>query len=380
MTYLEFLTDVAKVHPDASKYLQNHAADDWGYGIDQQGAIDVWPYAPGFQGMGMDASKPSKYNSPSTKSFWNDNEPYIYHFPDGNASVARLLVRSLIPEALPGSTMEDAVLATLDYGKLDLSGNRVHIRLNSPVVRVKNIGDPATEVEVTYVQDGQVKTVMAKGAIMACQYQMIPFILDDYPEAQKEAASFMGRIPLVYANVQLTNRRAFDKMKVWGGRWVGSGHDWITSYLDWPVSMGGYEYPMDLNEPGVLHLSGNPTRTGMSPRAGTLLGRQDMYQKSFADYERSIRDFLGRSMAPGGFDSAEDIQALTINRWPHGYSIEYNMPWDKDFYPDGPLPGEEAAQPFGRVTFANTDRASVAYAHYTIDAAHAAVNEQLSSS
>lgn len=377
MTYLQFLTDVAKVHPDAAKYLQNHAADDWGYGIDQQGAIDVWPSAPGFRGMEMDASKPSKYNSPSTKQLWNDNEPYHYHFPDCNAGIARLLVRSLIPEALPGNTMEDSVLSTLDYGKLDAPGNRVRIRLGSPVVRVKNLGDPATEVEVTYVQAGRLQTVKAKGALMACMYQMVPFILDGYPDAQKKAAGFMGRVPLIYANVQLRNRRAFDKMKVWGGRWVGPGHDWITSYLDWPVSMGGYEYPTDLEQPGRPSSVREPTVPFVPLREGTVTGRQDLFQTTFAYFERSIRDFLARSMSPGGFDPAEDIQALTINRWPHGYSMEYVTPWDLDFYPGGPLPGEVASRPFGRVTFANTDRYSVAYAHYTIDAAYAAVNEQL---
>ena len=36
-------------------------------------------------------------------------EPYIHHFPDGNASVARLLVRAPVPDALPGTTMEDVV-------------------------------------------------------------------------------------------------------------------------------------------------------------------------------------------------------------------------------------------------------------------------------
>ena len=52
------------------------------------------------------------------------SEPYIYHFPDGNASLARLLVRALIPGVAPGGTMDDVVLAPFDYGKLDAAGQR----------------------------------------------------------------------------------------------------------------------------------------------------------------------------------------------------------------------------------------------------------------
>jgi spermidine dehydrogenase len=376
MTYAQYLSDVAKVHSDAVKYLQNHGANEWGYGIDGQGAIDIWRWAPGFRGLGLDASKPSKYNSPSTIKHWHDQEPYIFHFPEGNAGITRLLVRWLIPEALPGHTMEDEVLAPLAYDKLDLPGNRVRIRLGSPVVRVKNVGDPATEVEVAYVQGSQLKTVRAKGAIMACWYSMVPYIVDGFPEVQKKAARFMGRIPLVYGTVQLRTRRAFEKMAVWGGRTVGPGAQWIDLFLDYPVSMGGYRYPMDLHKPGLLHLTATPTRPGMSPREGAMIGRQDLYQKSFADFERSIRELTARSLADGGFDPARDIQAITINRWAHGYSIEYTMPWDKDFYPDGPLPGEVAAWSFGGISFANTDRSSVAYSDAAIDAAYSAVDEQ----
>ena len=379
MTYAQYLTDVAKVHADAVKFLQNHGADDWGYGIDGQSAIDDWRWSPGFQGLNLDASKPSKYNSPSTIMHWNDDEPYIFHFPEGNAGITRLLVRKLIPGILPGHTMEDEVLARLAYDQLDLASNRVRIRLGSPVVRVRNVGDPtaATEVEVAYVQGGELKTVRAKGAIMACWYSMLPYIVDGYPEVQKKAARYMGRVPLVYADVQLRNRSAFDKMKVWGGRTAGPNADWIDMYLDYPVSMGGYRYPMNLDEPGLLHLTAVPTRPGMPLREGVAVGRQDLYQKTFADLERSIRELTARSLAAGGFDPAEDIQAITINRWAHGYSIEYTLPWDADFYPDGPLPGEVAAWKFGRVSFANTDRFSIAYSDLAMDAAYSAVDEQL---
>ena len=106
------------------------------------------------------------------------------------------------------------------------------------------------------------------------------------------------------------------------------------------------------------------------------MGRQNLYKMTFEDMERKMRDLMARSLGSAGFDPAKDIQAITINRWAHGYSFEYAMPWDKAFYPEGPLPGDVAAKPFDKITFANTDRRSQAYVDSAIDAAVLAVGEQ----
>lgn len=378
MTYAEFLTKVAKVHPDVVRFLSTRSSPDWGYGIDGLGAIDAWASDyPGFGGLGLSSAKPSRYNSPTTRHEWNATDPYIFHFPGGNAAIARLLVRRLVPGSLPGSTMEDEVLARLDYGRLDRAENFVRIRLGSPVVRVRNLGDPTTaaEAEVAYVQSGRLRSVRAKGAIVACWYSMVPYIVDGLPTAQREAAGFMTRIPLVAATVQLRTRTAFERLAIGGGAAVSPGAEWVASWLDYPVSMGGYEYPIDLAEPGILILYSTPTTPGVPPRQGAVEGRRRLYGTPFAGYERSIRDHTARVLSGGGFDPARDIQAITLNRWAHGYSFEYVTPWDLDFYPDGPLPGEVAARPFGRITFANTDRTSRAYTDSAIDAAYSAVGE-----
>jgi spermidine dehydrogenase len=380
ITYAQWLTDYAKVDPDTVKYLSKASSGYWGYGADGIGAIDAWAdgYA-GFGGLGLSWAKPSKYNAPTEHQFWHE-EPYIYHFPDGCAGVARLLVRALIPEALPGRTMEDQVLARLEYDELDRPENRVRIRLGSPVVRVRNVGNPssATDVEVAYVQGGELKSVKAKGAVVACWYSMVPYIVDGLPEDQKKAARYMTRIPLLYANTLISNWRAFDELKIQSVRTVGPGSFWLGFSLDMPVSMGGYKHPSDPDQPILLHWNATPCKLGMPPREGVKVGRQELYKMTFEDLERSMRDLIARSMGSAGFDPARDIQAITINRWAHGYSFEYGMPWDKAFYPDGPLPGEVAATPFGRITFANTDRRSQAYIDSAIDAAYLAVNEQLS--
>src|SRR3569833_4372562 len=83
------------------------------------------------------------------------------HFPDGNATIARLLVRSLVPGAVPGRSAEDIVAARVDYSQLDRAGSPVRLRLKSTAVRALSIGAPASarEVAVTYIRDGKTYSV-----------------------------------------------------------------------------------------------------------------------------------------------------------------------------------------------------------------------------
>jgi NADPH-dependent curcumin reductase CurA len=73
------------------------------------------------------------------------------HFPDGNASLARLLVRSLLPASAPGNSMDDIVLAPFDYEALDRADQNTRIRLSATCVNVHDAGD---NVFVGYVRDG----------------------------------------------------------------------------------------------------------------------------------------------------------------------------------------------------------------------------------
>ncbi len=378
ITYAQYLQDVVKVHPDVLTYLYQQSTGEWGYGIDAIGAIDAWAEEyPGFAGLGLDMEKPWRYNSPSIKRGWNANDPYIYHFPEGVAGVTRLLVRALIPGSLPGSTMEDEVLARLDYSKLDAAGNDVRIRLGSPVVRVRHDGAPATarEVEVAYASGGSVRSVRARGVVLACWYSMIPYICEEFPGVQKQALRFMTRIPMVYASVAIRTWRTFKDLGLAGVYSTSPRAFWSYAMLDYPVSMGGYEFSRGPDDPVLLHFSASPTEPGMPPREGARAGRWKLYGMSFADIEREIRELLARGLGGGGFDPATDITAITVGRWAHGYSFEYASPWDNAFYPDGPLPGEVAARPFGRIVMANTDKRSEAYMDSAIDSAHEAVSQ-----
>ena len=105
-TYAKFLTDICHYDPQLVTYYQTSTEEYFGIGIDGTTCLDARGNGnPGFDGMdlGEDAYRTM---SPSGRLAFTDPDPYIFHFPDGNAGVARALVRALIPRALPGSTMD----------------------------------------------------------------------------------------------------------------------------------------------------------------------------------------------------------------------------------------------------------------------------------
>ncbi|MCC3862550.1 NAD(P)-binding protein [Pseudemcibacter aquimaris] len=120
------------------------------------------------------------------KGTYGTDDPFIQHFPDGNATIARLIVKKLIPHVGPGDNVEDAILSKYNYAALDLPDNIARIRLNSTVVNVKHDGPVNTAISafVNYINDGKSYVVKAKNVVMACYNMMIPFIVPDLPEDQ----------------------------------------------------------------------------------------------------------------------------------------------------------------------------------------------------
>ncbi|UJW84426.1 NAD(P)-binding protein [Devosia sp. SL43] len=377
-TYAAFLTEICGYDAELVKYFQHSTEAYFGMGIEGTTALDAWGnWNPGFDGMDL-GDMPYKTMSPSGRLALTDPDPYIYHFPDGNAGVARSLVRTLIPDALPGSTMEDLVTTPVDYALLDVAGNDVRLRLNASVVRVKHDGDPANaeSVTLTYLEGESLKTVKANQVVLACWHRIIPYLTDELGEAQITALQDQHKVPLIYTNVLLRNWEALDKAKIAGisdvtGFWGGAE-------IDFPVSMGDYKFADTPSDPIILHLSKIPL-TGdpaMSAREQAQAGRYELTGISFEDMEREIRDMLDRALGSFGFDAATDIEAITCNRWSHGYALEYMRPWDS-YWPDGPLPIETARQPWGRIAIANSDSGAYAYVHSAIDQAARAVHDLL---
>ena len=371
-SYKDFLLKDVKVDAGVIPYFQTKTYGLYGVGIDAVPAGDLaFLDYPGFAGMDLQGPNGPGIGLEVTRQ---DHEPYIYHFPDGNASVARLLVRALIPGSAPGNTMEDIVLAKMDYAKLDQSVSPVNMRLSSTAVRVRNADDPAsaTEVVVTYVRDGQARSARASHCVLACWNMVIPYLCPEMSAKQKEALAYGVKVPLVYANIQLRNRNAFEKLQTNSLSCPGSFFFEVA--LDFPVTMGGYRYPSSPDDPCLLHMQHVPCSPGLPAREQQRAGRTKLFTTRFETFERNIREQLGRMLGPSGFDPAKDIQAITVNRWPHGYAYEYNSLFDPEWAP-GQAPCEVGRQPFGRIHIANSDAGAFAYTNEAIDQAWRAVSE-----
>jgi spermidine dehydrogenase len=363
ISYRDYLRKDAGLGDEAVKFFDSGTKDLMAMGPDILPALEALnSHYPGFAGLGLRDQEEAAFD-----------EPYIYHFPDGNASIARLMVRSLIPSVAPGHTMDDVVLAEFDYAKLDVDGAPVRLRLNSTAVAVANARTKGGPVEIGYVRSGTLHRVQARQCVLACYNMIIPHIMPELPDAQKQALALGVKLPLVYANVAVRNWHAFVKL---GVDKIYSPYGYFSNIkLDYPVSLGGYRNPRDPNEPMLLHMVRIPLtpNRGLSNVEQFRLGRQQLLNTPFEEFEKQITDQLDRMLGPGGFQSARDIAAITVNRWPHGYAYDANTLFDPETA--GPPPYEIGRKRCGSVTIANSDAGWNAYTHEAIDQAWRAVNE-----
>jgi spermidine dehydrogenase len=364
ISYRDYIQRLWKVDDAGADSFQGRSHDFFATGIDQITAFTAMETGyPGFRGLDLPVDPEAEAEM---------EEPYVYHFPDGNASLARLIVRSLIPGVAPGHTMEDVVTARFDYAALDRSSASVRIRLRSTVVRVANDGD---EVDVTYVRGGELARVRARHVILAGYHMMIPAIMPELPQSQLRALRSNVKAPLSYTKVVVRDWRP----------WVEAGVHEITNpmgffsrvKLDYPVSIGDYRFPSSPDEPMVLHLVHVPVERDPSLPLRDLRrrARERFFDTTFDDFEFHVRNELARMLGPSGFDPDADIAAITVNRWGHGYSYSGD-----ELHPDDREPErawEIARVPFGNVAIANADAAWMPLTSAAIAEAHRAVHDLL---
>lgn len=374
ISYANYLLKFCKVHPEALPFFQTFPHDLYGVGIDAVPALGCFESGddyesftyPGFDGLGIGEHE--------------KEEPYIFHFPDGNASIARLLVRALIPSVMPGHSMEDVVTARADYRKLDADGAPVRIRLNSTVMHVQHsgtgetTGDAPKTVDIAYMRGKKLQSVQAKNCVLACYNGMIPYICPTLPQKQKEALSYLVKTPLVYTHVALRNWTSFAKLGIHHIVAPGGYHTYTA--LDFPVSIGEYAFPSKPEEPMVLFMLRTPCRPGLPMREQFRAGRVELMDTPFSKFERNVRDQLGRMLGGAGFDPARDIEGITVNRWAHGYAYTPNSLFDPD-WKEEEKPWVIGRKPFGKIAIANSDAGASAYSDVAIDQAWRAVVEIL---
>ena len=363
-SYLDYLRDYAKVDEQVLGIYRQWFRSYYGLGSKDVPALIVSEYGDGGGLPGLTHTMPRVSE--------RGDEPYIFHFPDGNASVARLIVRAMLPEAVPGRTMEDVVTSPIDYSMLDREHAPVRIRLNSTVVNAEHTPD-AGAVDVTFVHKGNAHTVRAGKCIMACYNSAIPYLVPELPEEQKEGLAYNVKVPLTYTKVLIDNWQPFVEL---GVSYVYFTNDFYKQIeLDYPVSLGKYAFNATPDKPMVVHLCNVPYFDDIEGPEQWRQGRRMLLSTPFATFEHHVKDQMDAALSAGGFDADRDIRAITVNRWPHGYSYNPDYLWE----PDWPVPQETpwviGRQRYGRIAIANSDAGASSNTDSAIKQAHRAVQD-----
>jgi spermidine dehydrogenase len=375
-SYRDYLREALKVEPQVLAFYQARTQGEWGVGADAVSALDAWGIdLPGFKGLKLEAgSIPGMGFTPA--GYADTGGSPRLHFPDGNATIARLLVRRLIPAAIPGNSVEDVVTARADYAKLDRPDAPVRLRLSSIVLRAENLGGPehGEATAVMYVRAGRVQRVHGRHCVLACYNAMIPYLCPELPDRQRAALHALVKTPLVYTSVAIRNWTSFAKLGIRQIHAPGGYH--TSTRLNATVDIGSYRSSRSPEDPTLLWMTRTPCKPGLSEHEQNKAGRAELLATSFEEFERRIRDQLGRMLGGGGFDPAQDITAITVNRWPHGYAPEHNSLFEPD------APEEQQAHVvgrarFGRIAIANSDSGGGAYTDVAIEQGHRAVTELL---
>jgi spermidine dehydrogenase len=385
ISYRDFLLDLANVHPDVIPFFDDRPKGLFCVGIDAYPALYGWAEGfPGFQGMNLEPFPrvgPLAHIGGGQHGRENefDGGPTI-DLPDGNATVARLLVRAMIPDALPGTTLEDSIMSRLAYDRIDREGSDARIRLNSTVISVRHLGDPdaASEVEIAYVRGGKAERVRADHCVMACYNGVIPHLVSEMSDEQAAALMYGVKMPIVYTSVLIRQWTAFTNLGISGATAPGMYHTGVS--LGRSVQLGDYQPSRSPDDPMVLHMTRTPCAPGRPKKEQHRIGRADLLAASFETFEREIRDQIGRTLEGGGFDPARDIEAITVNRWPHGYAYSYdtlNDPIEWALFDPDDRPCVIGRRRFGRISIANSDAAATPHTDAAIDEAHRAAREQL---
>ncbi len=363
ISYQDYLLNVAKMSPDALPFFIGAGGRN-NKRVDTTPALEAGEHGlVGFNGLGLKLEEGFSEGS------------YLFHFPDGNASLARLLISKLIPAAVPGKqSMNTIVDAPVAYDRLDEPNSKMRIRLSSPVVRVQNEGpaENASSVRIAYRNGDKISAVRGRYCILACYNALIPALLPEIPDRQKEALAYPVKVPMMYTNVLIRRWTAWQKLGV--SRVSAPGMYHTTMSLDPGSTVGGYRGLTTPDEPIVVHMVRSPNKPGLPRKEQNRAGQQELLSMSFEDFELKIRQQMARTLAPGGFDPREDILAITVNRWPYGYAYTYDTLADPDV-PFEQRPHVLGRQRCGRVTIANSDAGAAAFTNQAIDEANRAVQE-----
>jgi spermidine dehydrogenase len=360
-----------------SMSIEQHLVERYGLSVETIRTF-LSPVEGGGSGLGPDAlSAFCDYAADLLHPYDDGSGDAVQMFPGGNTTIARLLVKTLIPSAISGpATVEGVSRNTVNFSALDASGSRNRVRLSATVISVRHEGDPAKSelLSITYAKDGKVYRIKARSAVMAGGSWTTKHVIGDLPADHRAAYAQFFRSPCLMANVALRNWRFLHKMGITGCRWF----EGFGNYMDVrrQALVGIDDATITPDSPIVLTVKVLYSYPGLPTEEQGHRGRAEMLGTSFRDYEQRIRDQFTAMFGGAGFDAKRDIAGIVLNRWGHAY---VNPQPGFFFGKDGkPAPREVLrSAPFGRIAFANTDLAGAMDHRFSILEAQRAVGQLL---
>ena len=243
-----------------------------------------------------------------------------YSFPGGNAGIFRHIVKYLMPNSIEGgNTFEEILFNSIQFAALDRPENPFTIRLNSTAIDVSHARslESSDHVNVCYHQDGKVKRIKAKTVVMSIGGWVARSIVSDMPEQIMEAYSQFYHSPVLVVNVALRNWRFLDQLGISSGRWFEGFGTFFS--IRRPMITGKRTQPFDPDKPAVMTFYVPFNNPGYSMEDQGPIGREELFSKSYLEYEKEIIEQMTKMFSASGFNAGRDIAGIVLNRWGHAY-------------------------------------------------------------
>lgn len=277
-------------------------------------------------------------------------------FPGGNSGFVRYFLKRLIPDAIGGADrFEDIVTGRIHLDALDRPGQPLRLRLRATAVSVEHQGDPASSgmVKVVYTRDGRLHGIRAKAVIMATGGWINRYVVRDLPAAYREAYGQFVHAPFLVANLALTNWRFLYRLGITAAIWDREEGDFgYTCNIRNPMQVGSYQPPLDPERPTILTFYTPFHHPGLPLKEQATLGRLQLLQTSYPEFERRIYRQMMKLFAASGFKPERDVAGLVLNRWGHAFSVPF-----PGFFggASGRAPRDIIRIPHGRIAFAHSE-------------------------
>jgi len=284
----------------------------------------------------------------------DDYDIGVFSYPGGNTGIFRHIIKYLIPKGIKGNNKFESILYNdIDFKALDDKNNSIRMRLDSTAIDVHHKGnaDESDYVSITYHQNGKIKKIKAKSVVMGIGGWVAQKIISDLPKPIVKAYDEFFHGPILTVNVAVRNWRFLDKLGISSGRIFEGFGDFFS--IRRPMITGKHTQPYHPDKPIAITFYVPFHKPGYSVKEQGQLGRLELLNKSYAEYEQIIVEQMTSMFASSGFDANRDIAGIILNRWGHAYiSPQPGFHFGEN---GNDAPREIVRKGFGRIQFGHSE-------------------------